>query len=192
MYEPYKPPKGWFIASGVLQVDRTVTGYCTRRQDVVGRCWARDCRRTLNLDLARILRDGLGALRITQVKDLYRCSRLDGCSLAFTDDLKAESLKLSVLCRRPAVTIQLRCDACKAQLRISPEHMIARLKADGRGGEDTEVRDLKPLLTGACKACGKVAWDVQVSWPDPNTYGGSRMIDMAKPTTTGPIDPLDF
>lgn len=192
MNDPHKPPIGWHIASGILQVDRTIRGYCARRQDVVGRCFARDCRRTLRLDINRIVGDGLGALRIDQVKALYRCGRLDGCSMAYQDDLKAESLKLGALCRRPAVAVALRCGACKAILKIAPEHMIARLQAEGKGGSDTEVRDLAALLSGPCKACGKVAWDVQVAWPDPNTWGGRRTIDQARPTTTGPIDPTDF
>ena len=192
MIDPHKPPAGWQIASGILQADRTVRGYFTRHQAVSGRCHARDCRRTCHIDVDRLQADGLGALRMDQVKSLFRCARLDGCALVFHDDLKAESLKLSVLCGRPAVAIHLRCRGCKELLKIAPEHMIARLQAEGKGGGDTEVRDLVGLLTGACKACGKVAWDVQVAWPNPATWGGRRTIEMARPTTTGPIDPLEF
>ena len=192
MNDPHKPPAGWHIASGILQVDRTVRGYYTRRQDVVGRCHTRDCRRTLHVDIKRLHADGLGALRIDQIKTLFRCGRLDGCSLDFHNDLKAESLKVSTLCRRPAVAIALRCVGCGVVLKIAPEHMIERLQAEGKGGGDTEVRDLAPLLSGPCRACGKAAWDVQVAWPDPETWGGQRTIDLARPTTSGPIDPLDF
>lgn len=192
MIDPHKPPVGWQIASGILQVDRTIRGYHTRHQGVVGRCHTRDCRRTLHLDIKRIHAEGLGALRIDQVKALFRCGRLDGCSLAFQDDLKGESLKLSALCRRPAVAIALRCDGCNLVLKIAPEHMIARLREEGKGGGDTEVRDLAGLFSGACKACGKAAWEVRVSWPDPDTFGGRRLIDLARPTTAGPINPLDF
>jgi hypothetical protein len=192
MNDPHKPPAGWLIASGILQADRTVRGYHTRRQGVSGRCHARDCRRTCHIDVARLHADGLGALRMDQVKALFRCGRLDGCALAFHDDLKAESLKLATLCRRTAVTVQLHCRACGARLKIAPEQMIVRLEAEAKGGADTEVRDLPGLLSGACKACGKTAWDVQVAWPNPETWGGRRMIDMARPTTSGPIDPLEF
>lgn len=192
MHDPHKPPAGWHIASGILQVDRTVRGYYTRRQDVVGRCHARDCRRTLHLDIKRIHADGLGALTIDKVKQLFKCQRLDGCALVFHDDLKGESLKVGALLRRPAVGLALRCAGCKAVRKIAPEHMIARLQAEGKGGADTEVRDLAGLLSGSCKACGKVAWNVQVAWPDPQTWGGRRMIDLARPTVTGHADPLEF
>jgi hypothetical protein len=192
MIDPHKPPAGWLIASGILQADRTVRGYYTRHQAVAGRCHARDCRRTCHIDIDRLHADGLGSLRMEQVKALFRCQRLDGCALVFYDDMKAESLKLDKLCRRPAVALLLRCRECKELRRIAPETMIARLRAEGKGGGDTEVRDLAALLTGACKACGKVSWNVQVAWPDPETWGGRRMIDLARPTTTGPIDPLEF
>lgn len=192
MYDPHKPPAGWLIASGILQADRTVRGYYMRRQDVAGRCHTRDCRRTCHVDIKRLHADGLGSLRMDQVKSLYRCQRLDGCGLDFHDDLKAESLKLDRLCRRPAVGILLRCCGCKVARKISPEHIIEVLKAEGIGGPETEVRDLSGLLSKPCKACGKTTWEVQVAWPDPETWGGRRMIDRAKPTTSGPIDPLDF
>jgi hypothetical protein len=190
--DPHKPPAGWLIASGILQVDRTVRGYYTRRQEVSGRCNLRDCRRTCHIDAARIHAQGLGSLRMEQVKAWFRCQRLDGCGLVFHDDQKAESLKLSALCRRPAVAIQLRCGECKFDLKIPPEQMIGRLQVEGKGGGETEVHDLPGLLTGACKGCGKVAWSVQVAWPDPHTWGGQRTIDLARPTETGPVDPLDF
>lgn len=192
MYDPHRPPNGWLISSGILAPDRTVRGYHARRQGVSGRCHARDCRRTCHIDIERLQKDGLGALRMEQIKALFCCQRLDGCALVFYDDLKSESLKVSTLCRRAAVTIQLRCRACKVVLNIAPEQMIARLQAEGKGGGDTEVRDLPGLLTGACKACGKIAWDAQVAWPNPETWGGRRMIDLARPTVSGPVDPLDF
>lgn len=192
MHDPHKPPAGWLIASGILQADRSVRGYYTRRQDVSGRCHTRDCRRTCSIDIKRLHADGLGSLRMDQVKSLLKCGRLDGCSMVFHDDLKAESLKLSSLCRRQAVTVQLRCRACGGLLKVAPEHMIQRLQSEGKGGGDTEVRDLAGLLSGACKTCGKTGWDVQVAWPDPQTWGGRRTIDLARPTTSGPIDPLDF
>ncbi len=190
--DPHKPPVGWLIASGILQVDRTVRGYYLRQQAVNGRCHTRDCRRTCWVDVRRLQADGLGALRMDQVKSLFKCQRLDGCGMVFHDELKAESLKLESLCGRRAVTIQLRCRGCKNELKVAPEHLIARLKAEAKGGGDTEVRDLANLMTGACKTCGKTAWAVDVAWPDPETWGGRRMIDLAEPTASGPIDPLDL
>ncbi len=192
MNNPHTPPTGWLIASGILQVDRTVRGYYLRRQAVTGRCHARDCRRSCEIDAAQLHARGLGALSMDQVKGLYRCSRLDGCSTVFFDDLKAESLKLRALRRRRAVGLVLRCGVCGDQRKVDPEAVIAGLQAEGKGGSDTEVRDLAALLTGACKACGKTGWNVQVAWPDPDTWGGRRMIDLARPVVTGPIDPLDF
>jgi hypothetical protein len=191
MLNPYNPPPGWTIASGVLTPDRTVRGYLAREQDVKGRCYQRDCRRTCHVDHARFHEQGLGALKIEQVKQLLRCARLDTCALEFREDLNAESLKLRNLTSRPAVSLRILCRGCGAIRSVSPAAMIARLKAQGKGDETTETRDLAGLLSASCKVCGKVTWAVDVLWPDPKTMGGQRQIHAATVGTL-PKDGLEF
>lgn len=191
MLNPYNPPPGWTIASGVLTPDRTVRGYLAREQDVKGRCYQRDCRRTCHVDHARLHEQGLGALKIQQVKQLLRCARLDTCALEFHEDLNAESLKLRNLTGRAAVSLRILCQGCGASRTVSPKAMVARLKSEGKGDETTETRDLAGLLSAPCKACGKVTWAVDVLWPNPATIGGRRQIDAAMAGTRAK-DPLEF
>lgn len=191
MPNPYSPPPGWTIAGGVLTPDRTVRGYLAREQDVKGRCAQRDCRRTCHVDHARLHEQGLGALKIQQVKHLLRCARLDTCALEFYEDLNAESLKLRNLTGRAAVSLRILCKGCGASRTVSPKAMVARLKGAGKGDETTETRDIPALLSASCKACGKVTWAVDVLWPDPKTMGGKRQIHAAQ---VGPLpkDGLEF
>ena len=191
MPDPYSPPPGWTIANGILTPDRSVRGYLARDQDVKGRCAQRDCRRTCHVDHARLHEQGLGALKIDQVKRLLRCARLDTCALEFHEDLTAESLKLGDLTRRPAVSLRILCRGCGASRAVSPRAMIAKLTSTGKGDGATETRDIARLLTAPCKACGKVTWAVDVLWPDPKTIGGKRQIHAATVGTL-PKDGLEF
>lgn len=188
----HTPPPGWTLASGMLQPDRSIAGYALRGQDVNGRCYQRDCRRSCHIDHKRIIERGLGALQIEQVKRTFRCSRLDHCAIEWHEDLKAESVQLGFLAGRAAVVLVIRCAGCGASLEVPPEAMIARLVADKRGGATTRTHELPDLLSGACKACGKTQWTVAVKWPDPNTWGGQRAIDLAARTPAAHKDPLEF
>jgi len=191
MLKSHVPPKGWTIASGRLEPDRTIAGYAERGQDVNGRCYQRDCRRSCHIDHRRIVEQGLGALRIEQVKKTFRCQRLDHCALDWHEDMKAESVPLRYLTGRAGVVVLVRCVSCDLKRTFPPEAVIARLVAERKGGETTRTNELASLLSGACKACKKTTWDVAVIWPNPDTWGGARMIEMASKAPAYK-DPLEF
>lgn len=193
------PFKGWRVVSGTLQPDRTVLGYHQRDQDVRGHCYLRDCRRSCHVDHARLIEQGLGALRIDQVKRTMACGRIDGCNMEWTEDKRRESFSIGALVGRPAVALRIRCGKCNAAQEIAPEAMIRRLSAEGKGDRSTGFGDVAQLLTAPCKACGWSGWAVEVAWPDPATIGGRRKIQEAEAKARAvaagsglPKDPLAF
>lgn len=193
MHRDLKPPTGWKIIAGTLALDQTISGYLARDHDVRGRCYQRDCRRNCHIDHARIVEHGLGALKIDQVKTAMRCARLEGCGIEWLENPNRATLPLMVLRGRVAVKVRIVCRGCATVSLVSPETMIARLKAEGLGDDSTTIAAIPGLLKKVC-ACGKTAWEVNVAWPDPNSYGGRSTIEreMRKLNIGRLREPTDF
>ncbi|HEY8570912.1 hypothetical protein [Phenylobacterium sp.] len=162
-----KPPAGWRVShDGELVEDRSVAGYVARGREVKGLCQLRDCRRRCHLDLERLAERGLGALSIGELKPLYRCHRLDGCGLDFSEQYGAE-LTLGMLAGRDHVGVRVACGGCRKSTVVRPEQVIERLKLEGRGGSDTPVATLADLARQPCPKCQARRWTVAVLWLDP-------------------------
>lgn len=174
-----KPPAGWIVVSGTLQMDRSIAGHLVRDHDVRGRCYMRDCKRSCHIDHRGLVERGLGVLTVDQVKKTMVCSRLDGCGLYFTGDPSRESLPLAALTGRLAVKVRVLCRSCGKGSAVTPETMVQRLKKMGKGDEMTRTSEIASHFTKACD-CGKTHWQVDVQWPDPNTMGGRRALEQAE------------
>ena len=165
---PTRPPPGWVIAhGGELSPDLTVAGYFARRREVRGVCRQRDCRRSCDIDVARLTQQGLGALRVHELKPLFKCGRLGGCALEFHEKYGQE-LALSVLARLDAVYLRIACAKCRKPRLARPREVIARLVAEGTGGPDTQLEALAGAIRGACPSCQTKGWEVTAFWLDRN------------------------
>jgi hypothetical protein len=112
---------------------------------------------------------GLGAIAVGVVKQTYRCARLDGCSLDF-EEKPERPLTIGELTARDYVGVEIRCAGCGAVHVTNIEGMIARLKAAGRGDEQSKVKDLGRSIQGPCGRCRIVRWEVRILWYDPEGH----------------------
>ena len=67
--DPSTPPEGWTAVYGLLEWTTTVAGYAARGDAVKGRCHLRDCRRTCQIDMARLVEGGSGGCRSRRSSD---------------------------------------------------------------------------------------------------------------------------
>jgi hypothetical protein len=77
-------------------------------------------------------------------------------------------VRLSDLTRREHVAVRIRCAACGKATVAHAEAVIARLNREGLGSAATLVSQLAGLIRGACPACGRKQWAVDVLWQDPD------------------------
>jgi hypothetical protein len=150
---------------GELSPDLTVAGYLARRREVRGVCRQRDCRRSCEIDCARLAQQGLGALRVHELKPLFKCARLGGCALEFHEQYGHE-LTLAVLARLERVHLRISCAKCRKPKLVRPAAVVARLIEEGTGGHDTPLEKLAGLIRGACPACQTKRWEVAAFWLD--------------------------
>lgn len=163
-----RPPAGWLIAhGGEFSPDLTVAGYFARRREVRGLCRQRDCRRSCDIDCERLTHQGLGALRVHELKPLFKCGRLGGCALEFHEQYGIE-LSLSMLAKLEPVYLRITCAKCRKPRLARPAAVIARLIAEGTGGHDTPLEKLAGLIRGPCPACETKRWEVAAFWLDKN------------------------
>lgn len=160
------PPSGWTIASGRLEEVGTIKGYAARRCEVKGRCQRQDCRRSCHFDYERLLHAGMGDLPARKVMDMFKCARIDGCSLEFREEPE-QVITLRQLSGRDYVGVEIRCAGCSAKRLTTVEGLIYRLKANGLGDESTSVKAAPGLIRGACRACGLRQWAIAFLWCDP-------------------------
>lgn len=165
---PTRPPAGWVIAhGGELSPDQTVAGYFARRREVRGVCRQRDCRRSCEIDFARLTQQGLGALRVHELKPLFKCGRLGGCALEFHEQY-GHVLTLSSLARLDNVYLRISCAKCRKPKLARPAAVVARLLAEGTGGHETPLEQVAGLIRGPCPACQAKRWEVAAFWLDRN------------------------
>jgi hypothetical protein len=180
------PPEGWVAIHGLLEPAGHVAAYAARGQVVKGRCQSKGCNRRVDLDPKDLCGKHLGALPMHQLMRTYGCNRLDGCTLSFFTEPKEPPLRLEWLTGKAHVRLRLRCGTHKCTFfRIwLVEEMIAGLKKAGKGGGDTDVHELRKLMTSPCKLCKKVDWMPDVLWADTGTMGwrqlGERTFDAVK------------
>lgn len=166
------PPVGWFVHGRTLHRDDSVAGYLARGVEVRGRCRQQYCRRTCWIDLQGFAAKGFASAPVPYFKALYQCHRLGGCDLEFVEDGGRQQLRLDML-MQPNTLIQFHCVTCKAWKLASAASLARKLKADGRGGPETTVPELRRLTRRKCK-CGAMAWDAQVLW------GGDQLPDWVR------------
>lgn len=180
------PPAGWVSLGGVLVEGPKVADYAARGQNVRGVCSGRangDCKRTLTINSKRLCEEGFGRLAMKRVSSMFRCQRLDDCMARFWDLEPDLPLSLSVLKGRRYVRVRLKCRGCGLSRGFTPEEMIARLEAAGKGNSGTLVKGLGGKISGSCpnKACGKSNWEADVLWANVETMGwktmGERVFD---------------
>lgn len=163
------PPRGWHIENNTLVRDDSLAGYQARGQQVRGSCYQRGCKRSCWIDIDFLVSRRMGALAMAECKRLLKCQVMGGCWLDFREDPEEVGVPLRVLAAAGGqVRIEFKCAACGYAKAVTPAAMIARLKADTRGGADTLHTALAAKLTKACR-CGKTVWRLRVEWPDPRT-----------------------
>lgn len=171
----YPPPRGWVAPYGVLLVDSSIGGYLAGCREVSGRCSKQDCRRTCHLNLELLATQGLARIAVSTIARTFKCQRLDGCGLEFTDR-SDHGLPLADLARHPWSEIRFTCEACKHAHAARPEAVLAKLKAEARAAAlpATAPNTLEKLLAATPKPCGKcgaVRWRIEVLWPDTTSFG---------------------
>lgn len=171
------PPPGWVSHSGVLEPAPRVGDYAARGQVVKGVCRANGCFRRVELDPKELCGQGLGAITMDQVKRLYRCARLDGCSIDYHNEPPAARLRLDQFVGLPNVRVRLRCRraGCKFFRVWRVEEMIAGLTKRQQGGSHTEIDALGPMMTSACPLCHRTNWGAEILWADTSTVGWRTM-----------------
>ncbi|WP_269715635.1 hypothetical protein [Caulobacter sp. NIBR2454] len=91
---------------------------------------------------------------------------LGGCWLDFREEPARVGLPLRALAAAgPGVRIEFKCQACGYARAVTPGAIIARLKADKLGDENTLHTALPDKLTRPCKTC----WTLRVEWREPRT-----------------------
>jgi|GEM_PF-4531294 len=113
------------------------------------------------------MQQGLGALRVHELKPLFKCGRLGGCALEFHEQY-GHVLTLSSLARSPSVHLRIVCAKCRKPKLAKPAAVIARLTAEGTGGHETPLDQLAALIRGPCPSCQAKRWEVAAFWLDPN------------------------
>lgn len=167
-------PAGWVTLGGVLTPDPTVTGHIARGQEVKGVCYQGDCRRRCELDLARLARQGFGAMAVRTATALMRCHNLTGCGLDFHEDRRT-GLPLRALVGRAHVKVRIRCGGCGFSRTAPPESVIARLSKPEPMPGNLYISEIAGRIKGACGQCKKRAWTVDILWPDPRSEGYRRV-----------------
>lgn len=167
---PQGPPRGWHALSGILEHDTSVLGFLSRRDQVIGRCHNKGCRRTCHIDFDHLARTGHGRMPLATIERLLRCQRLEGCALDFQIK-RGPGLSLRLLQPFPHVSIRFRC-ACGHAHAASPTQILARLRA--AGGEAklcSTFEGLAAVSKAPCPKCQTVAWTIDVLWPNVNSIG---------------------
>lgn len=167
------PPPGWVSHSGAIEPAPRVADYAARLQVVKGVCRATGCNRRVELEPKALCGAGLGLVSMDQVKNLWRCHRIDGCALDFHNEPPLNPLRLDHFLGRPNVRLRLRCrgDRCKFFRVWRVEEMIAGLTKRRQGDGRTEVEKLGAMMTTACPLCKRSNWTADVLWVSTDTMG---------------------
>ena len=175
---------GWVSFCGVLQRDERVVGYRARRVGIKGICnGSKGCRRTVHLDPTTLCEAGLGELAMDQVKNLWKCSRIDHCRIDWSVEGEEQLLRLGDLIGRANVRIRVRCKAgdCAHARTWGVEEFIAGLEKRNQGGDRTSTDELSKKMTRPCPRCKQVRWAVEVLWANTDTMSwkmqGQRSLD---------------
>lgn len=169
MFAGNKPPDGWTIAHGCLEEETTVAGYMQRRCAVRGSCYQQDCRRNVHLDYTRMIKNGQGLLRMSEIQATLRCGRLGGCSITWAEEPSLVPT-LGMFVGRENVAIQIRClGRCKDGIHVTTvATLIARLQGAKTGGPETPIAKMASAIPGPCSGCGTTLWRVDLLWFDPS------------------------
>jgi hypothetical protein len=76
-------------------------------------------------------------------------------------------LPISYYLTVPGCGVLFNCESCQASTRAELEDVIAKLKATGKGDEETGIRALRWLTDRPCKRCGKATWETRPAFPKP-------------------------
>ena len=173
MARPNVPPPGYVACNGTVAPGGCVADYAARRQVVKAGCRTRGCNRHITLDPEVLSRDGMGALAMRKIQQLWKCNRIDGCGLEFHNERPGVPLMLGHFVGLPHVRIRLRCREAACEFaRVYPvEALIKGLAARKQGDERTEIEVLPGKMTSACPVCKKANWTADVLWADTETLG---------------------
>lgn len=180
---PNRPPPGYTLFCNQMVRDETIDGYLARGEtDVVGVCYSDRCRRRCTIDFVDLKRRNLGGMAMSLVQQLLRCNNIDNCRLKFGNGSAPQiEVTLLELNGKPHVRIKLSCQRCNYYILHKPTNLIRRLRADGKGGAETRVSQLTPLMTVRCPRCGHKDWVAGVLWHSMTGIGwhqrGERIFD---------------
>jgi hypothetical protein len=163
------PPPGWAIANGALAEIRSVVGYMQRDCQVRGNCSLRECRRSVFLEWPDLVRRGQALLQVQEVQDAFRCSRIGRCAITWIEE-PTRKVTLGDLAGRDHIAVQLRCigPKCGSAHVTTVATMIARLRAQGAGGPETDAMRLSDSIPSPCSKCGGRFWRTEILWHNPD------------------------
>ena len=146
---------GWTIdvrRRAIVPIE-TVLGALHRRQEVTFRCGRRDCHRRVEVDLRSTAAAGLGHESMLALRDRLRCQHWRGCELRLPIATYPHGTPLIGYIGQ-GMLVAIICARCRHRVTASPEAVIGRLAAAGRGSGATGILDLAGLVRGPCRGCG--------------------------------------
>ena len=155
---------GWRWSGGKLESLETVDGFLARGATLAGRCKMNECRRSVKVDLQAWSAHRYGGMGLDGLRHAYRCARV-GCDFNLEPPSYPSGIPLQCYVGG-AERLDVRCKACRAGRPLTAEEMIARLERAGvTYACNVGVRVVASMIQGACKACGKSSWSVEVERP---------------------------
>lgn len=151
---------GWTLdlRGGRLVAEDTLLGMFRRGQTLVLRCRRADCRRRVEVDLGDAVRAGIGHYRPHELIGTLRCHHYRGCELNEAVALYPHGVPLAAYVGQDAFVV-VRCAKCQAELVMTAEQAIDRLRAAGRGDAATGINALATAIRGPCRRCGGRAFN---------------------------------
>lgn len=151
---------GWTLdlRAGRLVAEDTLLGMFRRGQTLVLRCRRVDCRRRVEVDLEDAVRAGIGHYRPRELVETLRCHHYRGCEFKEAVALYPQGVPLVAYIGQDAFVV-VRCAKCRAEVTMTAEQAIDRLRATGRGDAATGINALATVIRGPCRRCGGRAFE---------------------------------
>lgn len=166
-------PPGWRRVGKEAQAVNTPRAMLARGAVVVGRCsLAPECGRRVRPNLRFLVDHGFGDAEISRLQSAYSCGRYGGCELRFDQPMYPNGAPLLSLLQTGPMAVEFRCAACDGMgWQFTPERLLARVTASGRGDGNTGLSTLAAAIRKRCQ-CGGREWRARLRWPPPS--GGDR------------------
>ena len=160
---------GWRWVGAKLETVDSVRALLERGATIKGLCKTDECRRRVSVDLRSWWEHGYGEIGVQGLLRAYRCARV-GCDLTLELPYYPSGVPLAFYLSSED-RLDVRCHGCKAGKLLTAEEFIARLERAGvTYAGNVGIRVAHEFIRGACKACGRARWTVElVSPPAPGT-----------------------